>query len=174
MRASCSPSQRNCGSPCAVRSSGHGQLLFEMVATRFHRAQQGHLRGHGGAHGGGTVVLTTTLIGLTSHPDTCFEAHKVALCACAHGGNAARAKSVRRFCWRSRRIWRVFGRLRHVRCEFTSSYVADVNFECPMSAANGHLRWAASCIQPWWYPSAGGGAYFCPMRYSNSMRLLSP
>ena len=44
------------------------------------------------------VVLTTTLIGLTSHPDTFVSAYKVVLCSRAQGRTFADAKTVLRCC----------------------------------------------------------------------------
>ena len=52
-----------------------------MVATRLLVARQGRLRGHGGAHGGGTVALATTLTLLTCLLDALSKAYEVVLFA---------------------------------------------------------------------------------------------
>ena len=55
-------------------------MLWRETAYRDRGRGEGHLRGHGGARGGGTVALATTLTPLTSLPDTLTNAYKVVLC----------------------------------------------------------------------------------------------
>ena len=64
-----------------------------MSTTRLLVARRGHLRGHGGAHGGGTVALATTLTRQTSIFYTLASAYKVVLCARVQEPNAGDAKT---------------------------------------------------------------------------------
>ena len=57
-----------------------GQPSYAMASTCLLVARRGHLRGHGGACGGGTVALATTMTRRTSRPDPISNAYKVAFC----------------------------------------------------------------------------------------------